>query len=83
MTEKEADRLSAMKKIESKKLNQREASEELRLSLRQTQRIVRRYRLSGIEGIISKKRGIPSNRKTGHRKREKILNLIKKILDPH
>ena len=42
MTEKEADRLAVVKKIENKKLNQREASEEVGLSLMHTQRLVRK-----------------------------------------
>ena len=78
MTEKEANRLAVMKKVESDKLNQREASEELNLSLRQTQRIVKRYRMSGVEGLLSKKRGVPSNRKISNKKRQRVLKLIKK-----
>jgi transposase len=76
MTFKEAERLSIMKQIGNKNLRQREASEQLNLSLRQTQRLVRSYRLEGANGLISKRRGKPNSRKLAVEQKEKIIGLI-------
>ena len=77
MTIKEAERLSIMKQIESKKLKQREASESLGLSLRQTQRLLRSYREEGPQGLISKRRGKVNPRKIPLERRLKIVGIIK------
>ena len=77
MTLKEAERLSIMKQIESKKLKQREGSEALGLSLRQTQRLIRAYKAEGTEGLISKRRGRPNPRKMLSDKRLKIVATIR------
>jgi len=63
MTIKEAEKLSIMKQVESKKLKQREASESLGLSLRQTQRLIKCYKKEGPQGLISKRRGKANTRK--------------------
>ncbi len=76
MTIKEAERLSIMKQVESKNLKQREASEDLGLSLRQTQRLVKSYKEEGPEGLISKRRGKSNTRKMSREKRLKIVGII-------
>lgn len=82
MTIKEAERLSIMKQVESKKLKQREASESLGLSLRQTQRLLRSYREEGPQGLVSKRRGKMNTRKMPLKRRLKIVGVIKeKYLD--
>ena len=77
MTIKEAERLSIMKQITSKKLKQREGSELLGLSLRQTQRLIRTYKDEGAKGLVSKKRGKPNARKMPLEKRIKIEAIIR------
>jgi len=77
MTIKEAERLSIMKQLKSKKLKQREASETLSLSLRHTQRLIRSYKEEGAQGLISKKRGKTNSRKMPLRKRTKIVATIR------
>ena len=82
MTMKEAERLSVMKQIENKKIQQQEASESLGLSLRQTQRLIKAYKENGAEGLISKKRGKTNSRKIPLETKDKILSTIKtKYLD--
>ena len=77
MTIKEAERLSIMKQVALKKLKQREASESLGLSLRQTQRLLRSYREEGAQGLISKKRGKINPRKMPLERRLKIMGKIR------
>ena len=77
MTVKEAERLSTMKQVESKKLKQREASGSLGLSLRQTQRLLRSYREEGAQGLISKRRGKVNARKMPLERRLKIIEAIR------
>ena len=77
MTIKEAERLSIIKQLISKKLKQREASKILGLSLRQTQRLVRSYKEEGTQGLISKKRGKANQRKISQNKKLNIVTTIR------
>lgn len=77
MTIKEVERLSIMKQIKSKKLKQREGSESLSLSLRQTQRLIRSYREEGPEGLISKRRGKANIRKMSMERKLKIVATVR------
>jgi len=76
MTLKEAERISVMEQLTSKKLKQREASERLNLSLRQVQRIARNYHLEGAKSLVSKRRGKPNPRRIKEEQRERIIGLI-------
>ena len=62
MSQKEAVRGQVMELLKARKIDQKEAGQRLGVSVRQIKRIVKRYRASGLLGLISKKRGIPSNR---------------------
>jgi transposase len=73
----EAERLSIMMQIDKKILTINKASEELGVSLRQAKRIRKRFLEEGEEGLVSRKRGRPSNRKIPEEKREEIINLLK------
>lgn len=77
MTIKEAEKLSIMKQVESKKLKQREASESLGLSLRQSQGLIRSYSEEGLEGLILKRRGKANTRKMPLERRLKIVATIR------
>jgi transposase len=63
MSQKEAVRGQVMELLKARKIDQKEAGQRLDVSVRQIKRIVKRYRASGLLGLISKKRGIPSNRR--------------------
>ena len=77
MTLKEADRLTAMKLVKSKKISIKEASIEIGLCYKQTCRLYKRYKKEGPKGLISKKRGQPSNHRLADVLIEKALSLIK------
>ena len=50
----------------------------LGLSERQVWRLLKAYRLRGADGLISKKRGQPSNRKTPDNVRSAVMAIVKK-----
>ncbi len=52
-----------MELLTAGKINKKEVSERLAVSLRHIKRIVRRYRVTGLPELISKKRGQPSKRR--------------------
>jgi len=77
MTIKEADKYSVIKRIESKKINLKQASKELGLSYRQTRRVWHNYNKEGLKSLISKKRERPSNNQLSEKIKHKALFLIK------
>lgn len=76
MSIEEAKRLEVMKQMDRNVLNMRRASEELEVSLRQAKRIRKRYLNAGEVGLISKKRGKASNRKTADDIRARVIDLL-------
>ena len=78
MNNKEIGRFKIMQGLHNKTLKQKEAGLELSLSIRQIKRLYKRYKKNGIKGLISKKRGNPSNNQLSQQIKEKTLMLIKK-----
>src|SRR5215469_7415086 len=76
MTQRDRDRLIALKKAKKKLISQREAAEELQVSVRQVQRLLTRLRDEGDKAVVHGLRGRPSNRKI----QEKIEQQAAKIL---
>lgn len=79
LSRKELDRLTLMRMLERKAIRQVEVSRQLRLSVRHTRRIYRRYQELGPPGLQSRRRGRPSNRCLPERLREQVLQLIQKL----
>jgi transposase len=77
MSGKEITRLEAMKRIEDKRLTQKEASRMLNLSERQVKRLYRAYKEQGAKGLISKRRGQPSNHQMDSQVKQRVLDLLK------
>src|SRR5713226_5127852 len=63
MTQAERDRLVALKKAKKKLITQREAAEELGLSVRQVKRLLYALKKHGDKAVIHGLRGVPSNRR--------------------
>jgi hypothetical protein len=63
MTQADRDRLVTLKKAKKKLITQREAAEELRLSIRQVKRLLYGLKKHGDQAVIHGLRGKPSNRK--------------------
>lgn len=77
MSRKEVDRLGVIKDVVDKKIKQRQAAKRLRLSIRQIKRLVRRYRLEGVDGLLSRRRGRPPHNTIPVAKRESIMKLVR------
>ena len=76
MSQKEAIRAQVMELLTADKIDQKEAGKRLSVSVRQIKRIVRRYRTEGLPGLMSKKRGIPSNRRLNEVTKRLSIELI-------
>ena len=82
MSGKEVDRLSMVRKLEAKRLRQREAAEQLGLSVRQVKRLLRRYRQDGATGLVSRRRGRrPNNAMDAGIRREVMDWVVKRYAD--
>lgn len=57
MSDKEIHRLPVIQAVCEKRLRRRDAASQLGISERQAQRLINRYRVSGAEGLVSRKRG--------------------------
>ena len=76
MSQKETIRLERIISVEAGKISHSEASKLLGLSRRQVIRVRKRYRLQGALGLISKRRGNPSNNRISENIRNKVLELV-------
>ena len=82
MSAKEVDRVSVVRKLEAKRLRQREAGEQLGLSVRQVKRLLRRYRQDGAAGLVSRRRGRrPNNAMDPGIRREVMDWVVKRYAD--
>lgn len=77
MSQRELHRLEVIHKLQDKRLKQKDAANQLGLSVRQLRRLLRRVEDAGAPGLISKKRGHPSNNKMSQAKKDYALSLIK------
>jgi transposase len=77
MSAKELDRLEVLGRVIERRLTQRQAAEQLGLSLRQVERLCRALRSDGAAGLVSRKRGRASNRKLPAALREHALGLVR------
>jgi len=58
-----------------------EAAEVLDLSIRQVKRLLKAYRRDEAKGLVSKRRGRPSNNRLAEETRQKVLDLLKSKYD--
>lgn len=78
MSTKETERIAIMDKLVAKQIKQKHASSQLGISIRQVQRLVKRYKLEGISGLIHQSRGRVGNRTFTKEKKDQIVLLINK-----
>ena len=76
MSDKEVTRLKVMQRLEEKRIKQSEAAKMLKISERHVRRILRSYRQSGAAGLVSKRRGKPSNNQLKEEVKQQALDLI-------
>jgi transposase len=77
MSQKELNRLEAIQKIRSHRLSVIQAAELLHISRSQVHRLLQAYDRAGADGLVSKKRGRPSNRRHTDEFRNHVLDLVR------
>ena len=77
MSTKELNRLEVMQRLQAGRLIQTEAASILNLGVRQVKRLLSAYRRYGAQGLVSKRRGQPSNNRLPEDTRQKALDLLK------
>ena len=78
MSKKEITRLEVMQRLKNKGLSQGEAAGMLGISTRQVKRLWRTYQKQGAAGLVSQRRGKPSNNQMDPRVIEQARDLIYK-----
>ena len=77
MSNQEITRLEIMQRLKDKRLTQKEAARMLGISIRQVKRLWQAYRKKGTKGLMSQRRGKPSNNRLDAGITQKALDLIK------
>ena len=77
MSQKEVQRLSVLRRVLDEGLGQAQAAQQLGVSVRQIKRLCRRLREEGASGLVSRRRGRPSNRRIDPVQREWYLDLVR------
>lgn len=76
MTQADRDRLVTLRKAKKKLITQREAAEELKLSIRQVQRLLEALQDRGDKAVVHGLRGKPSNRRIQERIEQKAVKVL-------
>jgi len=76
MTQADRDRLVALKKVKKGLISQREAAEELGVSVRQVQRLLVALKKRGDKAVVHGLRGQSSNHKIEEKVRRKVLRIL-------
>jgi transposase len=77
MSQKEAQRLAVLREVEAGRTRVKQAAAALGVSERQVKRLTRRLRTEGSQGVISRKRGAPSNRRIPQQVRDHYVDLVR------
>ena len=77
MSLKEADRYAVIKQVMECTMGQSDAALWLNISVRQVKRLVRTIRQNGAQGAVSKRWGIPSNRRISPAVRDRFVSLVR------
>jgi len=77
LSHKELDRLQIMSRIFERRMSQRSAGELLSLTERQVRRLYRAFKAHGAAGLVSGRRGKPSQRRLPQETRGRALELIR------
>jgi biotin operon repressor len=76
MTQADRDRLVALKKAKKRRIAQREAAEELGLSVRHVKRLIYALKKHGDKAVVHRLRGRPSNRKIEERIEREAMQIL-------
>jgi len=78
MSVKEANRITILDQLVKREIKQKKAAEILGLSVRQTRRLKKKYKVLGISGLIHGNRGKESNHKINNEEVEKVMQIVKR-----
>ena len=77
MTQKAVDRLGVIQQVVDRQLRQKEAAQQLGLSVRQVKRLVARYRAEGPSGLVSRRLGRRPGNALSDAVRQEVLGLVR------
>src|SRR5437764_8949218 len=77
MSKRELNRLDVLARLDSDKLTARTAAELMAITVRQTYRLLRRYRDGGVSAIANQRRGRPSNNRLSDVVRDHVIALVR------
>lgn len=80
MTRSDRDRLVALRKARKGLITQRQAAEELGISVRQVRRLVMKRKAEGDKVVIHGLRGQRSNRRLSEATRERVIQVLSQLL---
>ena len=78
MSSQEVERITVIKQIAEKQLKQNAGAKLLQLTTRQIRRLRKAYARSGVEGLLSKQRGQPGNRRVKNDVKTQAQDLVQK-----
>jgi transposase len=65
-----------MQRLKEKRMTQKEAAQQLGISVRQVKRLYRAYKIKGAKGLVSQRRGKPSNHQLRPETTQQAIDLI-------
>ena len=77
MSLKEADRYAVIQQVIQRTMGQSDAALWLNISVRQVKRLARAIRHDGAQGAVSKRWGVPSNRRISQAVRDQFVGLFR------
>lgn len=77
MSRQEIERLEIIGRIVDGRISQRQAADLLGITDRQVRRLQRSYEAKGASGLVSKRRGRPSNRRTEASVKQAIMSMLR------
>src|SRR6185295_13178671 len=79
MSRKEVVRPGLVKALVAGQLTNRQVAAALRLSVRQVQRLKRRFQAAGVAGLVHRTRGRPSHRRLDPTLRHRVMDLLRTV----
>ena len=76
MSKKELSRVEVMERMKAKKMTEKKGADALGISVRQIRRLWKKYEEKGAAGLMSKRRGKPSNNRLPSETRQRAIDLL-------
>lgn len=76
MSDREVERLYLLERVETGLITQRHAAAMLGITDRQVRRLLQRYRREGAAGLVSRRRGKPSNRRIAEAVKSEVMERV-------